>query len=67
MSHCTDREARAGDEGRPAATNEGVPGQQPRVRNLRARAAALRRARAAMTGEEAHGEGDEEGMCTCAL
>ena len=47
---------------------DGVPGQQHRVRNLRARAAALRRARAGMAGEEnGAGEGEEEGMCMCAL
>ena len=51
-------------EGEVAGGDGGVaPGQQRRVRNLRARAAALRRARAAAAGEgdEDGGEG-EEGM-----
>ena len=51
------------DEVQPAAggVGEGMPGQQRRVRNLRVRAAALRRARANVAGV-GDGEGEGEGI-----
>lgn len=55
----------AADEGQPADEGEVVPRQQRRARNLQARAAALRRARAAVGGQENGEEG--EGKCSCDL
>lgn len=56
----------AADEGEPVDEGEVVPRQQRRARNLQARAAALRRARAAVGGQE-NGEEEGEGMCSCDL
>lgn len=50
-------DAAAGD-GQPPGEGEVIPRQQRRARNLQARAAALRRARAAATGQENGEEGE---------